>query len=147
MDRVPILALAAYDLVGKRTVFLRNQDRFDAQVNTKDIPLIDAISASALSAAVFFGKLATPDVILRHTNADSTGYLRKGAIFADGGQGTQNTTIELSAVQALEFLKKDPEAQVALISLGSGNQYATREFVDVLGYNGFDQVTYFVLKN
>ncbi len=147
MNRVPVLALAAYDLVGKRTVFLRNTDRFDAPVNTKDIQLIDAISASALSATVYFGKLVAPQVMMRHLNADGTGYVRKGAVFADGGQGTQNTTIELSAIQALEFLKSDPDAQVALISLGCGNEYAAREFAEVLGYNGFDQLTDFLFRN
>ncbi|MDF1739583.1 MAG: patatin-like phospholipase family protein [Verrucomicrobiales bacterium] len=147
MNRVPILSLAAYDLVGKRTVFLRNQIRLDAPVNTKEIQLIDAISASALSAAVFFGKLVAPDVVMRHVNADGTGYLRKGAVFVDGGQGTQNTTIELSAIQALEFLKNDPDSQVALISLGCGNEYEAREFVEVLGYNGFDQVSDFLFRN
>ncbi len=147
MDRVPILVFAAYDLVGKRTVFLRNQDHFDAPVNTQEIQLIDAISASALSAAVYFGKLVAPNVILRHVDADGKSYHRQGAVFADGGQGTQNTTIELSAVQALQFLKDDPEAQVALISLGCGNEYASRDFSKVLGYNGAAQVRDYLFRN
>lgn len=147
MNRVPILALAAYDLVGKRTVFLRNHDHFDAPVNTKDIQLIDALSASALSASLYFGKLAAPDVIVRHLNADGTGYHRKGAIFVDGGQATQSSTIELSAIQALEFLKNDPDAQVALISLGCGDQYASREFTKVLGYNDIAQASDFFIRN
>ncbi len=147
MNRVPILALAAYDLVGKRTVFFRNHDHFDAPVNTKDIQLIDALSASALSASIYFGKLAAPNVIVRHLNADGTGYHRKGAIFVDGCQATQSTTIELSAIQALEFLKENPEAQVALISLGCGNQYASREFNTVLGYNDIAQASDFLIRN
>lgn len=147
LDRVPVLSLAAYDLVGKKTVFLRNERREDSPVNTEDIQLIDAISASALSAAVYFGKLLAPEVTMKQVRADGETYLRKGAAFADGGQGTQNSTIELCAIEALRMLQADPGAQVVLISLGCGNEYEARKFSEVIEYNGFDQLSDYLFRN
>ncbi len=143
----PSLMIAAYDLVGKRTVFLRNQKNLDAPINTEDIQLVDAMSASAVSAAVYFGKLPAPEVQLRHINADGTGYVVKGAIFADGGQGTQTSTVALAAIEALKIRKADPEAQVVIISLGCGNDFEERAFDNVVRFRAIHQLTDFLVRN
>ena len=147
LDPVPSLILTGYDLVSKRTVFLRNCDDLDSAVNAKDMQLIDAISASALSAAVYFGKLPAPEVRLRQLRADGHGYEVKGAIFADGGQGTQNTTIALTALEALRIKAVDPGAQVVLISLGCGNDFSERNFDEVLKFRAVHHIQDFLFRN
>lgn len=147
MKPVPLVSIAAYDLVSKRTVFLRNHRDFDSAVNARDMQLIDAVGASALSGAVFFGKLAAPDVEVRQLRADGTGYQVKGAIFADGGQGTQNSTLAVAAAEALRIKKAHPRAQVVLISLGTGNDFGEREFKKVLKFGPLAELSDFFFRN
>ncbi len=143
----PSLVLAAYDLVGKKTVFLQNRDEDNSPVNTEEIQLLDAISASAFSAAVYFGKLPAPEVQTRHLLSDGTTYAVQGAIFADGGQGTQNSTMALAGSRSMNLCMKHPEAQVVLISFGCGNNYDERSFAEVEKYRDFQQITDFVFRN
>lgn len=147
MRNSPRLILAAYDLVGKRTLFFRNRVEIDSPENTADIQLVDSISASALSAAYYFGELSAPQIKVKQFLADGRGEVVEGAIFADGGQGTQNTTISLATREALKILKSDPESQVALISLGCGNDFASREYKEVAGFRGIDQLVDFLYHN
>lgn len=144
----PLVILAAYDLVQKQTIFLRNRGQLGAPIPSgQNLQLIDAISASALNAPVMFGKLGAPDVVTPHVNADGTGYHIKGAIFADGGQGTQNSTIGLAAIEGLEILRAHPGAQVVVISLGSGNNFEERDFNKTMQLWGFQQLTDYLLRN
>jgi len=143
----PGVILAGYDLVSKRTIFLRNHDDPDSAVNTRDIQLIDAISASALSAAVYFGKLPAPNVQIRQLRADGTGYLTKGAVWADGGQGTQNTTVALAAIEALRIKQAEPDAQVVIISLGCGNDFGERDFNEVIKFRAIHHITDYLFRN
>jgi hypothetical protein len=147
MSSSPSVIVAGYDLVSKRTVFLRNHDDPDSAVNTRDIQLIDAISASALSAAIYFGQLPAPQVLIPQIRADGKGYITKGAVWADGGQGTQNTTVALAAIEALRIKMAEPESQVVLISLGCGNDFAEREFNEVLKFRAIDHLTDYFITN
>ncbi len=147
LNRVPKLFLATYDMVSKRTVFLRNHDALDSPKNTRDIKLLDGISASALSATYYFGELAAPGVEIRQIDADGTAYVSQGAVFVDGGQGTQNSTVVLAAIEALKIIKADPNAQIVLISLGCGNEYAGRDFTEVSEFNVLDQLSDFLFRN
>jgi len=147
MSARPAVILAGYDLVSKRTIFLRNHDDPDSAVNTRDIQLIDAISASALSAAVYFGKLPAPEVQIPQMRADGSGYVTKGAIWADGGQGTQNTTVALAALEALRIKQADPDSQVVIISLGCGNDFGERDFNEVIKFRAIHHITDYLFRN
>lgn len=143
----PGVILAGYDLVSKRTIFLRNHDDADSAINTEDIQLIDAISASALSAAVYFGKLPAPNVQVRQLRADGTGYTTRGAVWADGGQGTQNTTVALAAIEALRIKQAEPDSQVVIISLGCGNDFGERDFNEVIKFRAIHHITDYLFRN
>ena len=143
----PSVIVAGYDLVSKRTIFLRNHDDPDSALNTRDIQLIDAISASALSAAIYFGQLPAPQVQIPQVRADGKGYVTRGAVWADGGQGTQNTTVALAAIEALRIKIADPDSQVVLISLGCGNDFSEREFNEVLKFRAIDHITDYFITN
>ncbi len=147
MSARPTVILAGYDLVSKRTIFLRNHGDPDSAVNTRDIQLIDAISASALSAAVYFGKLAAPNVQVRQLRADGSGYLTKGAVWADGGQGMQNTTVALAAIEVLRIKQAEPDAQVVIISLGCGNDFGERDFNEVIKFRAIHHITDYLFCN
>ncbi|MEM0970398.1 MAG: patatin-like phospholipase family protein, partial [Verrucomicrobiota bacterium] len=144
----PLLMIAAYDLVGRRTLFLRSRTDRGGQISDGvNIQLIDAISASAFSAAFMFGKLVAPDYEWHRMDAEGQVQLMRGAVFADGGQGTQNTTFAVAALEGIRLLQRDPGSQVVLISLGSGNDLGDRGFENVIGYWGYEQLADFLLNN
>ena len=144
----PLLMLAAYDLVGRRTLFLRSRTENNCCVpNGKNVKLIDAIGASALSAPVYFGKIAAPNFEWEKTDAEGNVQRMRGAVFADGGQGTQNSTLAVSAIEALRLIQEDPGCQVVLISFGAGNDFSDRGFEKVIGYWGFQQLADFIFRN
>lgn len=101
----------AFNRCSGRTHFIRSTDPQDA-----DRRVVDIISWSALSAAFYFGAIPVPSYTW--TAVDAGGQARdvKGAVFNDGGQGTQNSTIGFALVEALAR-----QRAVDLISLGTGN--------------------------
>lgn len=135
MSDGPLLIITAFDLVTRRTIFLRTRGKFGVPIgDSENVQLADAISASAFSGAYVFGRIPCPTIETTHFQADGEMLVSLGAVFADGGQGTQNSTLSLAAMEALEIMRSDPDAQVLLISMGCGNT-----FVDEYNYTKKDR--------
>lgn len=146
----PLLLIAAFDLSSNRTLWFRTRDPNDQRLlHNGNVQLVDAISASALSAAVYFGELPARNVIWDHWEADGSTELVRGAIFNDGGQGTQNNTLGQTTIQAImrdwgSRVSKDEQA--VIISLGCGNYYPIRGYESTSKLSGLRQLGAF-LKN
>lgn len=135
MSDGPLLIITAFDLVTRRTIFLRTRGKFGVPIrSSENVQLVDAMSASAFSGAYVFGRLPCPTIETTHFQADGEMLIARGAVFADGGQGTQNSTLSLAAMEALEIMQRDPSAQVLLISMGCGNT-----FIDEHNYTDKDR--------
>lgn len=148
----PLLIIPAFDLCSKRTHFFRTRDSNDRRLAFNgDVQLLDAISASALSAPVFFGKLPAPGVVWDHHQADGRTEKFRGAVYNDGGQGTQNSAIAVTALESLvRNWANDSLAsgdQVVMISLGCGNNYKRRSFDEMRYSSGARQTLAFLLGN
>jgi hypothetical protein len=146
----PLLLIAAFDLISNRTLWFRTRDLNDQRLQYNgSVQLVDAISASALSAAVYFGELPAPNVIWDRWQADGSTELVRGAVFNDGGQGTQNNTLGQTTIQAImrdwgsRVSKND---QVVIISLGCGNYYPIASYESMSKLSGLGQMLAF-LKN
>jgi uncharacterized protein len=133
----PLLLIAAYDLCSERTLWMRTRDpgdqplEDDEQIHNGRMQLVDAISASAFSAAYYFGKLPAPDVVWDQWQSDGTTQQVRGAVFNDGGQGTENNTLGQTALQAIlrdwgNQVSNDD--QVVILSFGCGNYFGTRTY-------------------
>lgn len=117
----PLLLIATYDLCENRTVWFRTREMNDGPLAyNRDVQLVDAISASALSAPVYFGSLPARGIITDHWESDGRTEYVRGAVFNDGGQGTQNNTLAQTALQAI-MRNWGAHDQVVIISLGCGN--------------------------
>lgn len=135
MYKGPLLMIPAYDLCSKRTHFIRTREAGDRPLTwNNDVQLVDAISASAFSAALFFTKLDAPNIVWEHVAEDGRVELRRGAVYNDGGQGSQNSPLGLATVHALNFLVRGWEqrlpknAQVVIISLGCGDKFEPHSY-------------------
>lgn len=113
-----IFMATAYNLSSYRTHFIKSDDPIDKQCKLKDV-----IAWSGLSAAYYFGKFNEPNYVWQFVNADSPPKTSKrtGAVFQDGGQGTQNCTLgfALTEIMARGW---DCNDKVIVISLGTGNK-------------------------
>jgi hypothetical protein len=143
MYRGPLLLIASYDLCSERTLWFRTRDLNDKPLRENgDVGLVDAISSSALSAAIYFGKLHAPRVVWDQWQSNGTTRQMRGAVFNDGGQGTQNSTLAQTTLQSIiqgwgESLSKGD--QVVIISLGCGNNFSTRDYAAASGLNPLGQ--------
>lgn len=147
----PLLVIPAYDLVSKRTQFFRTRDINDGRLKSNgNVLLVDAISASAFSAALYFGKLPAPEFEWNYWQADGYNDWQQGAVFNDGGQGTQNSA---TAQTALESIVRNwgnsigTDDQVVIISLGCGNDFAPRSYEKLRRINGAGQLGDFIFRN
>lgn len=147
----PLLIIPAFDLCSRRTHFFRTRESDDSRLSFNgDVQLVDAISASAFSAPVFFGKLPAPEVVWDHRQADGSTQKVRGAVYNDGGQGTQNSAIAQGLLEGL--LRNWASAiqngdQIVMISLGTGNNYRRRDFERIRRVNGTAQALQFLLGN
>ena len=139
----PLLLIASYDLCSERTLWFRTRDLNDKPLRENgNVELVDAISSSALSAAIYFGKLHAPEVVWDQWQSDGSTRQMRGAVFNDGGQGTQNSTLAQTTLQSIiqgwgdPFSKND---QVVIISLGCGNNFSTRDYAAASGLSPVDQ--------
>jgi uncharacterized protein len=140
----PLLLIAAFDLSSSRTLWFRTRDMNDQPLRYNgNVQLVDAISASALSAAFYFGGLRAPNVVWDHWQADGSTELVRGAVFNDGGQGTQNNTLGQTMIQAIMRdwgTRVSKDDQVVVISLGCGNSYPIRDYSTASRLSDFAQI-------
>jgi patatin-like phospholipase/acyl hydrolase len=119
----PIFMATAFNLCSNRTHFIKSNSGTD-----KNLRLSDVVTWSGLSAAKYFGYVATRDFSWSFTTADSVcsstnlnqSKNESYAVFQDGGQGTQNCTL---GYVLLEIISRNwhNENEVIVISLGTGN--------------------------
>lgn len=144
----PLLVIPAYDLRSKRTHFIRSRGFKDGALDKDyDMQLVDAMSCSALNAALYFGKLEAPNQRWEHMQADGTRKMMTGAVYNDGGQGTQNNTLGLVMLEALSrgWGTKEDE-QVIIISLGCGDDFTANSYSSMARLSGAAQVWRFIFK-
>lgn len=135
--KTPVLAIPAFELRAKCSVIFNNR-MADPSVSNPDaqVKLRDVIRWSGLSAAFYFGHISDPDFKLRYLAPDmkresldqpiGSGANEKGAVFQDGGQGTQNNTLALVGNEIdIRDWNRD---EIVLISLGTGNETGLRRF-------------------
>ena len=93
----------AYNLCSYKTEFVKSDDP-----NCFGLKLSDVITWSALSAAFYFGKVDAPDYQWIFRDSDTPPGkknipprlpLKTGAVFQDGGQGTQNCTLAFALTE------------------------------------------------
>jgi uncharacterized protein len=143
----PLLLIASYDLCSERTLWFRTRDLNDRPLRENaNVELVDAISASALSAAIYFGKLHAPGVVWDEWQADGSTRQMRGAVFNDGGQGTQNSTLAQVTLQSIIQGWGNPakDDQVVIISLGCGNDFSSRDYQDASGLSPIGQAVAFL---
>lgn len=108
----------AFNLVSQRTHFIKSWHERDSQ-----LPLIEVIAWSALSALHYFDRIAVADYQWTHyrpNNLDPSIQNAQGAIFQDGGQGAHNNTLGYILVQILAegWTQED---EIYILSLGTGH--------------------------
>lgn len=113
------LMATAYNLCSHRTHFIKSSDDHDQQT-----PLRDLIAWSALSAAYYFGKINAPGYtwILKNNGTPPESANKTGAVFQDGGQGTQNCTLDFVLTEILSRNWGADGEEVVIISLGTGSK-------------------------
>ncbi len=144
----PLLIIPAYDLRSKRTHFLRSRRGKDQPLQPAyDMGLVDAISCSALNAALYFGKVEAPNNRWEYVTAEGTRSEFTGAVYNDGGQGTQNNTLGLVMLEALSrgWGMQDDE-QVVIISLGCGDDFPNNSYASTRRLRGAAQIWRYVFK-
>jgi patatin-like phospholipase/acyl hydrolase len=106
----------AYKLCSHRTHFVKSDDKHD-----QDFTLRRVISWSALSAAYYFGKIKAEDYTwdLVDNSSPPKSVKKVGAVFQDGGQGTQNCTLDFVLTEILCHSLWDND-EIVIISLGTG---------------------------
>jgi hypothetical protein len=112
----------------------------------KRVMLVDAISASALSATWYFGKLVAPMYVWDNQSAEGETDFEIGAAFQDGGQGTQNNSLGFLLLTALAKGWADDGNQLLIISLGTGRIDQARSYEKVERFNQAAQLAAY-LKN
>jgi hypothetical protein len=144
----PLLLIASYDLCSERTLWFRTRDLNDQPLRENaNVELVDAISTSAFSAAIYFGKLHAPGVVWDQWQSDGSTRQMRGAVFNDGGQGTQNSTLAQVTLQSIIQgwgNRSSSNDQVVIISLGCGNNFSTRDYAEASGLSPVGQTVAFL---
>jgi hypothetical protein len=117
LARNVLFMATAYNLCSYRTHFIKSDDAID-----RGRRLSDVIRWSALSAAYYFGKIDVPDYEWKFVSSDTPSKedKRRGAVFQDGGQGTQNCTLGFTLIEILA--RGWDKENVIIISLGTGTK-------------------------
>lgn len=114
MDAKTLFVSTAFNLCSNRTHFIHSDDSTENFYSMADV-----ISWSALSAALYFGKICVPNFMWTDHKPDGSDFRMEGAVFQDGGQGTQNSPV---TVAIFEMLKRWKGEQLDILSLGCGDQ-------------------------
>lgn len=118
----------AFNLCSNRTHFLHSDDPTENYYGLSSV-----ISWSALSAALYFGKICVGDFQWKHTTPEGKEYNKIGAVFHDGGQGTQNSPVLAAMIEAICRWKDE---DINILSIGCGDQ---DEYID---YNKAKKTTF-----
>ena len=136
----------AYNLCSHRTHFVKSDDSHDGGFTLRRV-----ISWSALSAAYYFGKIKAPDYVWtlvdNATRSDcETKDEKVGAVFQDGGQGTQNCTLDFVLTEILANNWAANGDEVVIISLGTGGCTKFERYDDAKNIIDLGQTIKFLLN-
>lgn len=126
LPKTVLYMATAYNLCSYRTHFIKSWEKEDLNWRLHDV-----VTWSGLSAAYYFGKVLAPDYEWTFTNCETPPVEteKQGAVFQDGGQGTENCTLGYALTEVLAR-GWDTEAGVIIISLGTGNRTEYQEYDD-----------------
>jgi patatin-like phospholipase/acyl hydrolase len=131
------LIFTAFNLCSDRTHFIKNTDDKDSEYS-----LLEVISWSALSAALYFGKIPSENFVwIDYESPDRPTKL--GGVFQDGGQGIWNCTLQ---VALNEVLAKYPEEEVYILSLGSGFSAQNRTFKEACSISYLKEIFLYLFQ-
>jgi patatin-like phospholipase/acyl hydrolase len=108
-----------FNVCSQRTHFIKSWDETDRQWS-----LVDVISWSALSAVNYFGKINVPNYEWTYESPEGDKTKRQGAVFQDGGQGNNNSTLTFDL---MECLANDYQ-NVFILSIGTGDHDVTVKY-------------------
>jgi patatin-like phospholipase/acyl hydrolase len=100
-----------FNLCSQRTHFIKSWDETDRKWS-----LIDVISWSALSAVYYFDKINVPSYEWVYESPECLQEKMVGAVFQDGGQGTNNSTLTFDLIECLA----NDYRNVFILSIGTG---------------------------
>jgi hypothetical protein len=103
-----------YNLCSGRTHFIKSYAEKD-----ENVKLLDLMSWSGLSAAVYFGKINDPNFKYQYYYNSGAKTEEKGGVLQDGGQGIQNCTLSFAINEAVS--RKWFEEKTFVLSLGCGS--------------------------
>lgn len=104
----------AFNLCSGRTHFFKSDDKID-----RFLYLSQVVSWSALSAVAYFGKINVAGYRWKNYLPDGNFKSEMGAVFQDGGQGTQNSPVMIALIEA--FIRW-PKEDIHMVSIGCGDQ-------------------------
>ena len=114
----------AFNICSGRTHFIYSTNDYE-----KKYKLADVISWSALSAVMYFGKINVDDFKWNIYKPDGTVSPNNwGAVFQDGGQGTQNNP--LGACVSVAVSRKWIDEDLVILSLGCGEYQEITSYKD-----------------
>lgn len=132
MNLKTLLMTTAFNLCSGRTHFIHSDDSKE-----KLYPVSDVISWSGLSAALYFGKICVGDFRWKHNTPDGETINKYGAVFQDGGQGTQNDPVLFALI---EGLRRWPNEYIHIVSIGCGETDNYLPYVKAKKTNIINQV-------
>lgn len=116
-DLHKVFVSTAFNLCSNRTHFIESE-----KITHNNFKVYDVISWSALSAANYFGKILAPNYRWKQTYQCNP-FLAKGAVFNDGGQGTQNCAVsEMVKTVLIGDNWANKVDRVVFLSFGCGEQ-------------------------
>lgn len=113
-DCKTLFLTTAFNLCSNRTHFLHSDDPTENYYGLSSV-----ISWSALSAALYFGKICVADYPWKHFTPAGEVVKKVGAVFHDGGQGTQNSPVTAAIIEAIG---RWPGEEIEILSIGCGDQ-------------------------
>ncbi len=118
------LMTTAFNLCSSRTHFFKSWS-----IKDQDMKLIDIIANSALSAAYYFGSIKDSNYEWTDNYIYPISRTFKGAIWQDGGQGTNNCTLEEVILEAVAtgWVSMEPGG-IEVLSLGCGTTNYIKPF-------------------
>ena len=124
LPKTVLFMATAYNLCSYRTHFIKSWEKEDLKWRLHDV-----VTWSGLSAAYYFGKVLAPDYKWTFTNCETPPVEaeKSGAVFQDGGQGTENCTLGYALTEILAR-GWDKDGEVVIISLGTGNRTDYQEY-------------------
>lgn len=134
-DVKTLFLTTAFNLCSGRTHFIHSDDRTE-----NFYALNHVISWSALSAALYFGKIQAKSFAWKSYKPGGEVVSKTGAVFQDGGQGTQNSPVVVAMIEAIGRWKDE---SIEIVSLGCGDQDMTVDYNKAAKSGIIKQVTGF----